>query len=304
MDKLTAIRECPLFQGIEGNVRDKLAALFQERSFAAGAILFREGQPAEELFVVVEGTIDIVKGHREDGTSGKLLSHIVPPSSLGEAALYGERPRSATAVAKDPSKVLALARSAFQQFALEDPQSAQQIFLGASRLLFGRLEYTSQELTAVYDLGKLLGQAPALPDLAKEVVQRLHLFVPQAELVSFHLWNMFSEEFEPLSFWPAHASSQAVPQSRQSPLLRQFEATQQTVTAEAPAGGFLLASPLVSAGKIIGFLSLKRSVAPFANEHRNLLEAVCGMMVGAVLSAWAREEEKARQRLMQAKERV
>src|SRR2546426_7781601 len=109
MDKPTALRECPLFRGIEESVRGKLGALFTEKSLAAGEILFREVDHAHDLFVVLEGTIDIIKGYREDG-GGKLLSHVVPPASIGEAALYGDRPRTATAIAKEASKVLSLSR--------------------------------------------------------------------------------------------------------------------------------------------------------------------------------------------------
>jgi len=301
MDAPTALRQCPLFHGLDDAVRAKLAALCEEKAMEAGTILFCEGEPATELYVITEGTIEVVKGHREDG-GGKLLSRIAPPASLGEAALYGDRPRSATAIARDNAKVLRLTRDAFQRFAQDDPHSAQQIFVSASRVLFERLEHTSQELSAVFDLGKLLGRAPALPELTREVVERLRLFVPQAEQVCFHLWNLFSEEFEPASAWPD--GSQAVAHTRQSPLVRDFDAGKQTIVSETAPGNFVLASALVSEGKVIGFISLTRRGAPFGNEHRNLVEAVCGMMVSAVVSAWAREEERARQRLLQAKQRV
>src|ERR1051325_6977719 len=201
MDKASALHHCPLFRGVEENVCNKLADLLQEKPLAAGDVLFREGDAASDLYVVAEGTIDIVKAHREGVEGGKLLSHIVPPGSIGEAALYGDRPRSATAIAKESSKVFLLPRSAFQQFTREDPHSAQQIFLAASRVLFERLEHTSQELTAVYDLGKLLGEAPPLSQLARELVERVRLFVPQADQVAFYLWNQFSEEFEAAGTW-------------------------------------------------------------------------------------------------------
>jgi CRP-like cAMP-binding protein len=301
MDKLTALRECPLFRVMDESVRVKLAARFEERSFAAGEILFREGETARDLLVVMQGAIDIVKGRRDDG-GGKLLSHVAPPASIGEAALYGDRPRSATAIAKEQTKVLCLSRQAFQQFAVDDPYSAQQVFFGASRILFERLDHTSQELTVVYDLGKLLGHSPPLNELTREVVERLRVFVPQAEQVTFYLWNMFSEEFEVASGWPAQKPASAL--TNQSELIKEFATRRATVATHSADGTFALASSLVSDGRVIGFISLTRKHSAFGNEHRNLLEAVCGMMVGAVLSAWAREEERARQRLMQSKQRV
>jgi CRP-like cAMP-binding protein len=301
MDKLTALRECPLFRAVDEPVRAKLAALCVERTYAKSEILFREGEVSGDLLVVMQGAIDIVKGYRDDG-GGKLLAHVAPPASIGEAALYGDRPRSATAIASEFSKVLCLSRQAFQRFALDDPYSAQQVFFGASRVLFERLEHTSQELTVVYDIGKLLGLSPPLPQLARDVVDRLHLFVPQAEKVSFHLWNMFAEEFEVASKWPGEKPAVALP--NEGDLIREFATRRTTVATRAADGGYVLASPLVSEGRVIGYFSLARKAGPFGDAHRNLLEAVCGMMTGAVLSAWAREEERARQRLAQSKARV
>jgi len=61
-------------------------------SYKAGDVIFREGDPAKELFVVKNGSVEICLGNR--------LVDILPERSIfGEMALIDPGPRSVTAVA-------------------------------------------------------------------------------------------------------------------------------------------------------------------------------------------------------------
>jgi len=62
------------------------------QSFKAGDIIFREGDAAEEFFVVKSGSVEIRLGNR-------LLDTLPERSIFGEMAIIDKSPRSATAVA-------------------------------------------------------------------------------------------------------------------------------------------------------------------------------------------------------------
>jgi CRP/FNR family cyclic AMP-dependent transcriptional regulator len=62
------------------------------RNFKAGDVIFKEGDPAEEMFVVQTGSVEIRLGNR-------LLDTLPERSIFGEMALIDHGPRSATAVA-------------------------------------------------------------------------------------------------------------------------------------------------------------------------------------------------------------
>jgi CRP/FNR family transcriptional regulator, cyclic AMP receptor protein len=62
------------------------------QSFKAGDVIFREGDPAEEFFVVKTGSVEIRLGNR-------LLDTLPERSIFGEMAIIDKSPRSATAVA-------------------------------------------------------------------------------------------------------------------------------------------------------------------------------------------------------------
>jgi len=70
--------------------------------------LFREGDPADRLYLVLDGRIRIVK-EAPDGTS-EALALIPAGGFFGEFAVLDGKPRSASAVADQPSRVAALER--------------------------------------------------------------------------------------------------------------------------------------------------------------------------------------------------
>ena len=76
------------------------------RECAAGEIVFEEGSPADALFVVVQGRIEIVRTI----SSGEVkLSEVGPNGVFGEMGLLGESGvRAATARAIEPSVLLAV----------------------------------------------------------------------------------------------------------------------------------------------------------------------------------------------------
>lgn len=306
MDKLSILRKCGLFQGVEEHALAKLAESFQEKRFTQGEFLFREGDPSQELCVVAEGSVAVIKGYGAGKTSGKLLALLGPGDSVGEAALYSDRPRTATALAKTNAAILSLTKDSLKRLTQDNLTAAFGIVTSASRIIFERLEHTSQELAAIYDLGKFLGQAPPLDALAKGVTERLLIFAPQAEEVCFYVWNQFTEEYDAVSARGRQGELANPPSlSKDHPLIKEFLTRKSSLNTRQQLSGqttlYMLCAPLVQEEMVLGFLALSRSASAFGDEYRNLLEAAAGVITGAVLSAWSRQEEEARQRLQSSK---
>lgn len=84
---------------------------------AAGEIIFAEGAPAEHVYLVVSGQVEIVT-LKPDG-SILILSLVTPGRFFGEMAMFDETPkRSATAISMSGcvvSMMSAQARKAYQE---------------------------------------------------------------------------------------------------------------------------------------------------------------------------------------------
>ena len=106
------------------------------RSFKAGEFIFREGDPAEELFVVKTGTVEIRLGNR-------LLDTLPERSIFGEMALIDHGPRSASAVAATDATVVPVGEKQFLLLVSRTPYFA----LNVMRVLVQRLRTSN---TVIY----------------------------------------------------------------------------------------------------------------------------------------------------------
>ena len=107
---------------------DRLLAAGEERSFADTEPLCRAGEPGEELFLVVDGSVRILRGGRELATFGE-------GEVVGEVAVLDGRVRSADVVADGPVRALAVPRAALREAIEAEPQVAWELLgVVASRL--------------------------------------------------------------------------------------------------------------------------------------------------------------------------
>jgi CRP/FNR family transcriptional regulator, cyclic AMP receptor protein len=98
------------------------------RSFKAGETIFQEGDPAEELYVIQSGEVDI-------RLSNRLLDTLGPNSIFGEMALIDAAPRSATAVARTDVDLVPVGEKQFLFLVSQTPFFA----LNVMRVLARRL---------------------------------------------------------------------------------------------------------------------------------------------------------------------
>jgi CRP-like cAMP-binding protein len=74
-----------------------------DRSFQPGQIVFQEGSTGRELYLIVEGAIEVVKGH---GADEMVLARHGPGDFFGEMSFIEDNPRFATIRALEPTLLL------------------------------------------------------------------------------------------------------------------------------------------------------------------------------------------------------
>jgi CRP/FNR family transcriptional regulator, cyclic AMP receptor protein len=98
----------PLFNAVPPHRLRIIAEIARPRVFAAGQVLFREGDRGSTLHVIRSGRLDVV---REGGDGESLtLASLGPGAFVGELALFDHGPRSATVVAAEDSETLSIGR--------------------------------------------------------------------------------------------------------------------------------------------------------------------------------------------------
>jgi CRP-like cAMP-binding protein len=112
------------------------------REFPRGSVLFREGEPGQEMFVVHQGRITISK---KVGEVEKILSHLGPGEFLGEMAILNNRPRSATATCAEDSKLLVIDAKTFETMI----RSSAEIAVRLIKKLADRLAEADEQIESL-----------------------------------------------------------------------------------------------------------------------------------------------------------
>ncbi len=105
------------------------------RPVKAGDVIFEEGDPATEMYLVMSGSIEIRLGNRLVETLGR-------DSIFGEMALIDSSPRSATAIAATDGTIVPVSEDQF----LFLVSNAPRFVLKVMRVLAKRLRATSSAL--------------------------------------------------------------------------------------------------------------------------------------------------------------
>ena len=120
-----------LFAAASYPTLERLAAAMDEQAVPAGAALIREGEPAEALYVLVEGSVDVTA--RIDGEE-QFLRTMHAPAYVGEIGLLTNGIRTATVTARDALTVWRLPGQEFLDALQEGRASASLTRTSASRL--------------------------------------------------------------------------------------------------------------------------------------------------------------------------
>ncbi len=132
-DITTQLKNCFLFKGLSD---EALAAVAQKASIhelAQGDVLMRRGEAGNALFLVNEGWFKIVTADAQGGEL--IINKTAPGETIGEMALLDEAPRSASAIALTPARVLELKKDVFYEILDQRPDVALAIIRGLSARL-------------------------------------------------------------------------------------------------------------------------------------------------------------------------
>jgi CRP/FNR family transcriptional regulator, cyclic AMP receptor protein len=130
--KLELLKRTPLLSELRRRELEEVGRLADEVDVPAGRVLMKQGETGSEFFVIVDGSVDIER-------DGSLVRTLESGDFFGEIALLSEGPRTATATATTPSKLLVLGHREFHS-AMSQYPSIQTCVLNSVASRLRRLE--------------------------------------------------------------------------------------------------------------------------------------------------------------------
>ena len=105
------------------------------RRVRAGGVIFREGEKADELFVIKSGYVRIQVGNRT-------MADLATDNIFGEMALIDSEPRSATAVAITDAELVPISEKQFLFLVSQTPYFALKVMRVLAQRLRGMNKLT------------------------------------------------------------------------------------------------------------------------------------------------------------------
>jgi CRP-like cAMP-binding protein len=139
-DEVNILRQVPLFAGV-APAKLKLLAFASDRvSYRPGEIVFRQGDPGDAAYVVLEGKADILA----EANGGLIkVAEVSDYSIVGEIAILCDVSRTATVKASSSVEALRIRKDDFLKLLADYPDVMFEIL----RSLAQRLTRTTAELT-------------------------------------------------------------------------------------------------------------------------------------------------------------
>ena len=137
------LAEIGLFAKFDSMDLAAIKSHLQRTSYQQGDIIFREGDPGEEVFIVTKGT---ASAFLQSPNSAIRLATFAPGTVFGELAILDAGPRSATVVADEDLVCLVLTMSKYTALMEKHPSVAMRILAAIGRELSGRLRTANRTI--------------------------------------------------------------------------------------------------------------------------------------------------------------
>ncbi|HPA19687.1 MAG TPA: cyclic nucleotide-binding domain-containing protein [Verrucomicrobiae bacterium] len=142
-----------IFEGLAPDAVRALAMATTEVKLRPGQFAFEEGAPGDSVWLVGEGSVEVVKSVGQPGET--VLAVLGHGSVFGEMCLVEGGPRSAAIRARESSIVHCLALPVFQKFAAYWPADHARIIFNIARELSRRLRsLDTSAFTALSGMGQ------------------------------------------------------------------------------------------------------------------------------------------------------
>jgi CRP-like cAMP-binding protein/small-conductance mechanosensitive channel len=163
--RIAALRAVELFAALTDEERAGLAEAVHPMLYVHGEVLFRQGDAADCLFVLVRGRI-AVYDEREPGER-RPLAALHAPAYVGEMGLLTGQPRAATVVADGDVECLRVDRAGFDAILRNRPEIVDELSHGLAR----RQAENDATLQALDDVARRAGERGRAHELMRRIRQ-------------------------------------------------------------------------------------------------------------------------------------
>jgi CRP/FNR family transcriptional regulator, cyclic AMP receptor protein len=188
LETVSLLASVPLFEGRDENDLLELARVLRRRKSAQGEVLWRRGDHARELLLVVEGEVTVSL----PAPGGRMveIAKAGPGDVLGEIGVLEGGEHTMTVRASEPTVVLALSRHDFAALLTRPDPTSFELKRRLAAQFTARLRNQLEQLARSMGDGPLVAARPVAPLEPSDPPDSRYL----SQLATFH-------DFDPVALW-------------------------------------------------------------------------------------------------------
>ena len=159
---MRAMRRHELLAGIPDDTLARVVATGRIRTYRAGSYVTMQGDPSSEVFMLLEGRLEIATSSSSSGS--QLQGRLEPVRLFGELGVFAETERTASVLCLDEARIWVLEREAFISLVSEVPTLAIGLLRAFARQVIAK-ETSADDLVWLDLKGRL---AKRLLQLARD----------------------------------------------------------------------------------------------------------------------------------------
>jgi CRP-like cAMP-binding protein len=122
------LAKCDLLRHLPAEAIEQILPSLRELRINVGQVLFRAGDPADALYIVARGSVEVVAASPGDTRGvGAVIAELGPGTAFGEMALISGGARTATIRSATGAELLAIGREDFDALIAADPVMARAV---------------------------------------------------------------------------------------------------------------------------------------------------------------------------------
>lgn len=147
------LKQVSLFKGLDDLQLAGILMLGQVREVQEGQLIFEEQAAGDRFYVIYEGAVRISKMLANVGEEA--LSILRPGDFFGEISFFDELPRSASAVANGPTKLLEIENSKLRAHFEQHPDVALRFLTAFGQTLSLRIRETNNKFSSLFTIARI-----------------------------------------------------------------------------------------------------------------------------------------------------
>ncbi len=146
-ERAAMLQASPLFLDLHADEIALLAELCQEVAVANGEIIFREDEPGDSLYIVLQGEVEVLRESGAQDRVAQVVAVLGRGEFFGEMSMLEKSTRSATVRSRMDSRLLIVTTEDFYSFAKIFKNGFTVVIINIARILSQRLRQTTGRLS-------------------------------------------------------------------------------------------------------------------------------------------------------------